>query len=133
MTPCVKESCKFSFEENFVGNIFADIRAYRNEAKFLLQAAQNCFASHRAADYAEPFPPFLLKNNEIRSRAGNLDTIKDAKEKGVSVKLAKKVNNENKDVRKGLDILKALPKIDQIIAKCHDEKTLKNMISKGGY
>ena len=68
----------------------------------MLQCAKNVFRNQKAADYAEPFPPFLLKAREMRSRAGILDGIAETKALGKSVKEAKKVDNDNKDITLGL-------------------------------
>ena len=61
MMVCNSQSCEFSFEENYIGSIFSEIKNRPIVAKFLLQSTIHCFQSARASGLAEPWPPFLLK------------------------------------------------------------------------
>ena len=74
--------CEFRFEENNLGNIFNEIKKDPAIAHFLVETAFMAFSSGRAGALTEPFPSFLLKNNEQRTKAGDLDAIKKAKEAG---------------------------------------------------
>ena len=61
---CGQEMCEFRFEENNLGNIFNEIKKDPAIAHFLVETAFMAFNSGRAGALTEPFPSFLLKNNE---------------------------------------------------------------------
>ena len=60
MHSCGDTSCEFTFEENAVGSIFAELKNYREVCEFLLTTAILTFNNGAAQDMAEPFPGFLL-------------------------------------------------------------------------
>ena len=66
------------------------------------------FSSGRAGALTEPFPSFLLKNNEQRSKAGDLDSIKKAKEAGDRVENATKIDQGNKDLKNSVSYIKVI-------------------------
>ena len=84
--------CEFRFEENNLGNIFNEINKDQDTAHFLVETAFFCFSSSRAGALTEPFPSFLLKANEMRTKAGDLDSIKNAKAAGARVESAAKID-----------------------------------------
>ena len=90
--------CEFRFEENNLGNIFNEIKNDQDIAHFIVETAFMTFSSNRAGALSEPFPSFLLKNNEMRTKAGDLDSIKNAKAAGATVESAAKINQKNKDL-----------------------------------
>ena len=90
--------CEFRFEENNLGNIFNEINKDQDIAHFIVETAYMTFSSGRAGALTEPFPSFLLKANEMRTKAGDLDSIKNAKAAGAKVESATKINQGNKDI-----------------------------------
>ena len=70
MRTCMAERCEFSFEENNLGNIFNEVKLDPDNAHFLIESAYMAFTSRNAGSYTEPFPTFLLINQEIRAKTG---------------------------------------------------------------
>lgn len=78
MRPCLKEVCEYIFEETFKGGVLSELKHFPTESLFDLSLASKALNSNRVGQILEPFPTFFLKNNEIRSKRGNLDEIKKA-------------------------------------------------------
>ena len=74
--------CEFRFEENNLGNIFNEIKKDPDNAHFLIETTYMAFTSGRAGALTEPFPGFLLKNQEMRAKTGDLEAIRRAKANG---------------------------------------------------
>jgi len=53
--------CKFTFESNSLGNIFAELKNDPVGSEFLINTAVYAFNSSIAQNLTEPFPRFLLK------------------------------------------------------------------------
>ena len=102
--------CEFTFEENSLGNIFAELKNDRKVSKLMITTALQAFLSGGAANLAEPFPGFLLKRQEVRHKTGNLENINIARAGGQNISAAAKVSNENKDVSAGARHLCAIYK-----------------------
>ena len=66
---------KFYSEENYNGNIFMEIKRDPEIAHFLIETTYMAFISAKAIDLTEPFPSFLLKDRELRSKRGIIDKI----------------------------------------------------------
>ena len=81
MRTCGGDMCEFQFEESSLGNIFFEIKKDPEIAHFLVETAYMAFVSGRAVDLTEPFPGFLLYNNEIRDKTGQLANIRKAQNK----------------------------------------------------
>ena len=79
MRSCGEPNCEFTFEENAVGSIFAELKNYPDVCEFLLTTAILAFNAGSARDMTEPFPGFLLKNTQIRDKTGYLSNIKEAR------------------------------------------------------
>ena len=77
--------CEFTFEENSLGNIFAELKNDPIICEFLITTAIYTFNSANAANLAEPFPGFLLRSQQIRHKTGALQAINDARAKGVNI------------------------------------------------
>ena len=102
--------CEFVFEENSLGNIFAELQNDRKVSKLMITTALQAFTSSAAANLAEPFPGFLLKRQEVRHKTGNLENINIARTRGENISSADKVSTENKDVTAGTLYLCAIYK-----------------------
>ena len=74
----------------------------------LILTAMYAFQSGSAVNYTEPFPTILLKNQEIRTKRGNLDSIQMARAAGKNTREAQKVDNNNKDIQAGIRYLNAI-------------------------
>ena len=61
MRCCDKEMCKFTFESNSLGNIFAELKNDPTGSEFLINTAVYAYNSSMAQNLTEPFPRFLLK------------------------------------------------------------------------
>ena len=81
MRTCGGAMCEFQFEESSLGNIFFEIKKDPEIAHFLVETAYMAFVSGRAADLTEPFPGFLLFNQEFRDKTGQLANIRKAQDK----------------------------------------------------
>ena len=88
MRTCGSEGCEFSFEENALGNIFAELKNEWESSQMLILTAIYAFQSPGAVNYTEPFPSCLLKSQEYRSKRGNLDNIQKTREEGKNIKEA---------------------------------------------
>ena len=53
--------CEFTFEENSLGNIFAEIKNNKKIFEVLIATTIYTFMSGSAVNLSEPFPAFLLK------------------------------------------------------------------------
>ena len=120
--------CEFRFEENNLGNIFNEINKDQDIAHFIVETAYMTFSSGRAGALTEPFPSFLLKSNEMRTKAGDLDSIKNAKAAGATVESATKINQGNKDINKGIEYLKIIYSVIQEIDQIHSEIAFRDKI-----
>jgi len=72
----------------------------------------------------EPFPSFLLKNKEIRSKCGYIDNISEAKKKGSKEK-AKTTDDSNKDLQRIFEIYKHYLPVPKLLELVHDDGELK--------
>ena len=109
MRTCGQDICEFRFEENNLGNIFKEIKSDPEIAHFIIETAYLAFVSSRAADLTEPFPSFMLHNREVgRPKDGNLTHIKSAREKGIDVKAASKVQTGNKNLELGMKFIRII-------------------------
>lgn len=61
----------------------------------------------------EPFPSFLLKNKELRSKRGYLDNIAEAKKTG-SKTAVKKTEDTNKDLPRIYELYKYIEKLNDV-------------------
>jgi hypothetical protein len=50
-----------------------------------MQSTLNAFSSAMALKLTEPFPPFLLRDREMRDKTGDLQKVRDAKLGGQKV------------------------------------------------
>lgn len=71
-----------------------------------------------------------MKHNEIRTKRGFLDSIKEAKDAGKDVSSAKKVDEKNKDLEAMMKIFMKIPKPEDLIKNCTDEEGLKDNLKK---
>ena len=122
--------CEFTFEENSLGNIFAELQNDRKVSKLMITTALQAFLSSAAANLAEPFPGFLLKRQEVRHKTGNLENINIARTKGQNVSSAVKVSTENKDVAAGALYLCAIYKTLGQIKHLKTREDLKALLGK---
>ena len=90
--------CEFTFEENSLGNIFAELKNDPVICEFLITTALYTFDSANAPNLSEPFPGFMLRRQEIRDKTGYLANITEARKKGVNISKAAKVDTTNKDL-----------------------------------
>lgn len=74
---CTNDYCEFSFEENFSGSVYPEMKYQTEEAFLELSLAAKALFSTRGPAVFEPFPTFFLKNKEIRTKRGFLDNVKD--------------------------------------------------------
>lgn len=70
----------------------------------------------------EPFPPYFLKDREIRSKAGFFDVVKDGKAAGEGAKDA------NKDFHLLIRLARSLPTFKSMLANSDSEEDLKNFL-----
>ena len=80
MRSCGSTMCEFTFEENALGNIFAELKNDWAVCETLIATAIYAFQSQDAANYTEPFPGFLLFEQEVRPKTGTLAHIREARE-----------------------------------------------------
>lgn len=66
-----------------------------------------------------------MKHNEIRSKRGYLDAIKQVKELGKDIKEAKKIDEKNKDMDAMIKIFMKMPKPQDLLKDALDEESLK--------
>ena len=69
----------YRFEESFGGSVYPELKFSTNEAHLDISIAAKALFSGRGTTVFEPFPTFFLKHNEMRSKRGYLDSIKEAK------------------------------------------------------
>lgn len=73
----------------------------------------------------EPFPSFLLKNSEMRSKRGYLDNIVEAKKKGVSGNI-KKTDDANKNLERIFELYKFIDNLHDLKKKIENDVELKD-------
>lgn len=96
LKPCHKEHCQFSFEESFGVKVLGEFAQNHEGQELNAACAANAVFSGRSKDVFEPFPTFMLKKQEMRSKAGFLDGVKEAKAAGKEIGQAAKTDSENK-------------------------------------
>jgi len=101
---CHKEYCEYSFEESFGSQAYPELKFSKEMSYLDLSLAAAAIFSTRAVAIFEPFPSFFLKGQEFRTKAGYLDNVKNAKQSGKDVSTAKKVDDQNKDFSKIMEV-----------------------------
>ena len=75
MRPCQKDACMFKWEETeHFGTCLAELRACPAATAVDLCLASQAAASASSAKVFEPFPSFMLKEQQMRARAGQFDS-----------------------------------------------------------
>ncbi|CDW86592.1 uba ts-n domain containing protein [Stylonychia lemnae] len=127
---CGSDHCEFTFEENFGGTIFSEIKYNTEEAILDISLSAKALFSSRAGQVFEPFPTFFLKGTEMRGKRGNLDLIQQAQKLGQTVSNSKKVDEKNKDIQSMINILIKLPKVQTLIQKIENEQQLRAKLNE---
>lgn len=109
LSPCTADFCVFKYEETFGVNLHTEIQTNFPLVAMNLSVAAKAIYSARVLDVFEPFPSFLLKNQEYRGRSAFGD-------KGI-----KAVRNENKDIDRIKNILKVFPNLKKLKASSKSE------------
>jgi hypothetical protein len=89
--------------------VYPEMKYHLEEATLDISLAAKALYSTRATTVFEPFPTFFLKNNELRTKRGFLDNIKQAQLTGKNVSEAKKVDEKNKEIEKMITIFNSFP------------------------
>jgi len=85
--------------------------------------------SSRNTIVSEPFPTFFLKKQEMRSKRGFLDNIKEMQVTGKNISEAKKIDEKNKDVDRLMKIFNYFPSPSEMLKKSTDEESLREYIT----
>ena len=128
MRCCGQAMCEFTFEENSLGNIFAELKNDPQICEFLITTAMTTFSSVNAANLAEPFPGFLLRHQEVRHKTGNLKHINDAREQGTDIRTAAKVDSTNKDLSSAALYLEAIYKAFKQVHELASDAELREVL-----
>lgn len=98
---CEDEFCEYRFEEQGGIMIYPEIKARQQQVILDLSLASEC--AFTGPTSFEPFPTFLLKNKEMRSKRGYLDEIQNAKQKGFTGNI-KWTDDNNKNLQRIFEI-----------------------------
>ncbi|CAI2384941.1 unnamed protein product [Moneuplotes crassus] len=114
---CNKELCEFSFEESEGISIVPEIKNDLTTFSLDLSIFSECLMSDRAGQCFEPFPSFLLKDRELRSKRGYLDNVQKARKA-----------ESNKDLKLIRNLIKCMPSPSKISELCQNDNDLLTML-----
>lgn len=103
--------------------IYPELKARQQQVILDLSLVSEC--AFTGPTSFEPFPTFLLKNSEMRSKWGYLDEIQNAKMKGFTGNV-KWTDDNNKNLARIFEIFGKISSIQDIIASCHSDEDLIN-------
>jgi hypothetical protein len=123
MRTCDDDLCLYRFEELGLGvSVLDDVKS--NPALVDVDLSLAYSAAESSRDVFEPFPAFLLTNQEIRGRSGWFSTKAPAK--------TKDAGRTNKRFEILKEVLSAIPAVD-VLTKCPNERSLKRALTRAWY
>ena len=127
LRPCQADACMYQWEEGqHSGCCLADLHTNKACAALDLQCAALAASSDKAVSVFEPFPTFLLKDKELRGRAGNFDSgVLPAQSSAVP----EGTSSNNKRVATLRYLIRHLPPFDAM-NKCKTEGELMSLLDE---
>lgn len=117
---CTQEICEFRFEEISGVSVYAEFINNFESCHLDLSFAAEALFSSRSWNVFEPFPSFMLKQHQIRGKAGFLERDR---------KYSKEMDS-NKDIDSLRKIFLLIPHPDLLLKSSTNENTLKYFLSQ---